>query len=137
MKKIFISYSHRDTEQVQRIYDALRSEGFDVWMDHAKLIGSADWWDRICKGIEESVVVMFMTSSRSLASEVCTMEAHYALELDKRIIPIILEQPDVEEAISQLSVSDLPPHIIDELNGVSLDEIARKNWRFLSRYHWL
>jgi len=137
MNEVFISYSHQDIAFVQRLYDALVEQGFDPWMDSAKLIGSADWWERIRLGIQASASVIFVVTAESLASEVCTMEVHHALKFNKRLIPLVLMKGNQDEAFRQLRIADLPIHILTELEGVTLEEIARKNWRYISQYQWV
>ena len=42
---VFLSYASQDAEAAQKICDALRSAGVDVWFDQSELRGG-DAWDR-------------------------------------------------------------------------------------------
>ena len=42
---VFLSYASQDTEAAQRICDALRAAGIEVWFDKSELRGG-DIWDR-------------------------------------------------------------------------------------------
>src|SRR5215471_10864677 len=42
---VFLSYASQDAEAAQKICDALRSAGIDVWLDQSELRGG-DAWDR-------------------------------------------------------------------------------------------
>jgi len=44
-KAVFLSYASEDSQPVQRIADALRAAGIEVWFDKNELRG-ADAWDR-------------------------------------------------------------------------------------------
>ena len=42
---VFLSYASQDAEAAQRICDALRAGGLEVWLDKSELRGG-DAWDR-------------------------------------------------------------------------------------------
>ena len=44
-KAVFSSYAHEDAVVVQRIAEALRAGGVEVWFDQSELVGG-DAWDR-------------------------------------------------------------------------------------------
>ncbi len=66
MKKIFISYSHKDTAFTDLLVEQLRVlelEGFcDLWADSRIQTGS-DWKPRIKQAIEEADIVVLMVSA--------------------------------------------------------------------------
>ena len=137
MPDIFISYSRRDQEFVKRLFDSLTGVGLDVWVDWEDIEPTADWWQRINQGIETSNTVLFVVSPESLASPVCMMEANYALGFNKRFIPLLREETEVEDAIKLLAKRQAPVHLRGYLENKTLTEIAYDNWQFIGRYNWI
>ncbi|MBI5770140.1 MAG: toll/interleukin-1 receptor domain-containing protein, partial [Verrucomicrobia bacterium] len=46
---VFLSYASQDTEAAQRLCDALRAGGIEVWFDQNELVGG-DAWDAKIRG---------------------------------------------------------------------------------------
>lgn len=88
---IFISYSRHDAEIVNEIIEDCRSLGHDVWYDK-ELSGGQSWWNQILKNIRECELVLFVVSKKSNNSTACKREYTYAFELNKRILPIIIDE---------------------------------------------
>jgi TolB-like protein/Tfp pilus assembly protein PilF len=51
-RAVFISYTREDTQAAQRIGDALRSNGIEVWFDQAELRGGDAWDQKIRRQIK-------------------------------------------------------------------------------------
>ncbi|MGH2502322.1 MAG: toll/interleukin-1 receptor domain-containing protein, partial [Ktedonobacterales bacterium] len=50
--RVFISYSNKDADLVDRLKSALAQAGVDVWLDHERLTpDTLDWQEAIRKGI--------------------------------------------------------------------------------------
>ena len=89
--RLMISYSHRDKEFVQKLYNCLLAQGFspeDIWVDWEGIPISAEWMKEITKGIQTSDVFLFVISPDSVKSEVCQQEIEIATQSNKRFIPI-------------------------------------------------
>ena len=95
---VFISYSRHDKDWVgQRLFVALEARGKDVWVDLDDIRGGAsDWRATIWAGIESAKVVIFVLSPESLESKICGEELAHAVELNKRIIPVLRRPVDTE-----------------------------------------
>jgi WD40 repeat protein len=91
MPDVFISYSRTDQAFVQRLHEALERRDIDVWVDWEDIPATTDWFDRISAGIRESDAFAFVMTPASLGSDVCARELDYAVELGKRIVPILHE----------------------------------------------
>jgi hypothetical protein len=50
---VFLSYASQDAEAAQRICDALRAAGIDVWFDQSELRGGDAWDQSIRRHIKE------------------------------------------------------------------------------------
>jgi len=89
MADVFISYSRRDKAFTQKFHDALVQAGKDAWVDWEGIPLTADWWIEIENGIEAANAFVFIISPDSVRSDVCRDEINYAVENNKRIIPIL------------------------------------------------
>lgn len=97
MPDIFISYSRRDKEFVQKFAKEWESNERDAWVDWEDIPVTADWLAEIHKGIRESDAFVFIISPDSVTSEVCGWEIDYALENQKRFIPVLYREVIEEE----------------------------------------
>lgn len=90
-KYIFISYAHKDSARVLPLVDALQANGFRVWYDSGIEAGT-EWpeyiEDHLCRA---GVVVAFM-SPAAVASKNCRNEINLALELNKEVLVVYLEE---------------------------------------------
>jgi hypothetical protein len=67
--KVFISYAKEDIALAYQIYDGLKDEGYDPWMDEEELVGGQDWEVEITKAIEESNFFLTCLSNHSVNKE--------------------------------------------------------------------
>ena len=89
MTDVFISYSRRDKDFVQILYDALLHSKYDTWVDWEDIKPTTEWWEEIKAGIEEAHTFIFVISPDSAVSEYCRKEAEHADQHHKRIIPVV------------------------------------------------
>jgi formylglycine-generating enzyme required for sulfatase activity len=94
--KIFISYSRKDLEFVDRLEIALKARGFEPLIDRTEIYAFEDWWRRIEGLIGKADTIIFVLSPDAIASEICTKEVTYAASLNKRFAPIICRQVQVD-----------------------------------------
>src|ERR1700761_185716 len=92
MSNSFVSYSRKDRDIVAAIARALRAAGEEVWVDLDDIVPSAVWMDEIKTAIANADSVIFVISPDSAASEVCNIELKYAVELSKRIVPVVVRE---------------------------------------------
>ncbi|MGA2015839.1 MAG: TIR domain-containing protein [Opitutaceae bacterium] len=64
-RAVFLSYAREDTPAAQRIADALRSYGVEVWFDQSELRGGDVWDQKIRKQIRECAIFMPIVSERT------------------------------------------------------------------------
>ena len=89
MADLFISYSRKDREFVQRLNQALVARGRDVWVDLDDILPTEEWMKKICSGIEGANNFVFVISPDAIASKVCGQEVDHAVDNHKRIVPIL------------------------------------------------
>ncbi|BAU09986.1 RHS Repeat family protein [Leptolyngbya sp. NIES-3755] len=92
MADIFISYSRKDKLFVQTLHAALGQAKYDVWVDWEDIPFTSDWWEEIQRGIEGVHSFIFVISPDSIASKVCRREIDHAVQLNKRLIPLVLRE---------------------------------------------
>jgi len=121
---VFVSYAREDEPFVStRLVVSLEAREKDVWIDRKDIPPSADWRERIERGIEAARAFVFVLSPDSLVSEQCRQELRQAITANKRLIPVVYR--DVAPA-------DVP------------DELNRPNWIWLgdgddydAQFEWL
>lgn len=91
---IFISYSHRDMNQVMPIVKALIDYGYRVWYDEGIDPGS-EWPESIANHLAGSTVFMYFISKNSLASSNCKHEINFALNRKIGFLSVALEPAEM------------------------------------------
>lgn len=104
-KRIFISYSRRDTEYVSTLAEALRKQGFDVWFDKNIRTGS-DWDDTLEEELKKADTIVLVLSKTSVASENVKDEMSYVMNMGKVINPIKIEECDVPMRLARKQYVD-------------------------------
>jgi len=100
MADVFVSYSRRDAEFVQHLARALGERGKDPWVD-VEGIRDAEVFPAVLRSaIEQSDGFVFVISPDSVASSYCEQEVEHALELNKRIVPLLL-RPVADDAVPE------------------------------------
>jgi TolB-like protein len=73
---VFLSYASQDAEAAQKICDALRAAGIDVWFDKSELRGGDAWDQRIRRQIKDCALFIPVIS----ASTEARAEGYFRLE---------------------------------------------------------
>lgn len=102
MTQVFLSYSEKERAFMEKIANILMRESFTVWTNKTDIQSGADFVESIYRGIEEADNLVFLMSPASLQSEYCQMELSHAFSLKKRIIPLLIEQVDIEHISVEL-----------------------------------
>src|SRR5208337_2601727 len=88
--RIFISYARKDGSALaQRLQAGLAKNGFDAWLDTQRIQGGATWSTRIEDEIKSRDLMIALMSPDSYASEICRAEQLLALDMQKRVIPVL------------------------------------------------
>ncbi|AFY40426.1 YD repeat protein [[Leptolyngbya] sp. PCC 7376] len=87
---VFISYGRADSKDFATIlHDRLVEQGFNVWFDQNDIPLGVDFQEQINAGIEKAHNFLFIIAPHSVNSPYCGKEVDLALDLNKRIIPIL------------------------------------------------
>lgn len=69
MSQVFLSYSRKDLEFVEKLAGDLKKSGFEVWYDLSGLAGGAHWRREIETAIKNSQYIVVVLSPDSVESE--------------------------------------------------------------------
>jgi len=96
MDHVFVSYARADVAFVRKLTAALESAGHETWVDWEGIEPTANWMAKIEGAIDAAKAVVFVISPESCASTVCGQELDHAIQRNKRLIPVLLQQPPGE-----------------------------------------
>jgi len=111
MTEVFLAYAEEDRAIAEQIRKCLWREGFTVWMNTTDIRAGAEFQKAINQGIEEADNLVFLLSAAAVRSPYCQQELEYALSLNKRIIPVLVEAMPPEQLppkLRDLHYIDLP-----------------------------
>jgi WD40 repeat protein len=117
MADLLISYSRRDLAFARRLTAGLEARGKDVWVDLDDIMPSAPWMDEIRVAIAEADSVVVVISPDSVTSEVCRTELQAAVDLNKRLVPVVARPTpigDVPASLAALNFLDFSAEPSDE-----------------------
>ena len=88
---IFISYSRKDKIIVESLVQEFESLGYRVWIDRTGIHSGVDFKSTIVQAIEDSQLFLFFSSKASNNSSWTSKEIGIAIDRNKLIIPIKLD----------------------------------------------
>jgi len=127
---VFISYSRKDTEVVNHIYDTLTGAGYTCFIDRQGISGGADFPTVLAQAIMDSKLCLFIASENSYASEFTLKEITFAISKkgSRFIFPLIVDDsslpPTLELLLSNINWRRLSPRY--RIHKEMLDEVRRK-----------
>jgi hypothetical protein len=125
MGHIFISYSRKDSEFVDRLSQALELYGFPTWEDVKAIAGGDVWKAAISKAVRECDAFLIVLSPQSASSENVSKELAVATKHARRILPVMYQAckiPDkMDYDLAELQWADFVELSFDE----SLEGLVR------------
>ncbi|MBI1877191.1 MAG: TIR domain-containing protein [Chloroflexi bacterium] len=86
---VFISYSTKNLDFVQQLYQKLSGRGLSVWFDKQSIEGATQWRESIVTGIMNCKVFLLVLSPESAASDNVRKELDLAEHHKKKIFPLM------------------------------------------------
>jgi TolB-like protein len=136
---VFLSYASEDSEAAQRICEALRIRGIEVWFDQSNLRGGDLWDQRIRRQIKDCALFVPLVSANTRKRS----EGYFRLEwrlADQRthlmarnkvfIVPVAIDA--LPEAGSDVPESFMAVQWMRLLEGEAPDALGEQLWRLLS-----
>ena len=108
---VFVSYDREDMVWRDWVRTKLAFENITCWTDTGDIKTGSHFEEAIREGIEQSDNFVYLITPASLQSEYCRMELSYAIELNKRVIPIMVAPtpdtslPDSLRSLQYISVT--------------------------------
>ncbi len=106
--KVFLCHAHGDKDAVRELYNRLKRDGVDAWLDKEKLLPGMDWAVEIRKAVAQSDVVIVCLSKQFNQEGFRQKEVRIALEAaDMKtpetifIMPVRLEECEVPDSLSR------------------------------------
>lgn len=91
---IFISYAHVDTPRIMPIISGLQERGFRVWYD-AGIEPGTEYSEYIGEQVNGCGVLLSFMSANSASSRYCRNEIGLAIDLNKNLLVIYLEEVEL------------------------------------------
>jgi TolB-like protein/cytochrome c-type biogenesis protein CcmH/NrfG len=107
-RAIFLSYAREDAPAAQRITDALRSQGLEIWFDQSELRGGDAWDQKIRRQIKDCALFMPIVSERTqgrgegyfrLEWKLAVERTHLMAEGVPFLAPVVVDDTSEGEAL--------------------------------------
>lgn len=89
--RVFISHASFDDAFVTRLANDLRAQEVMTWVDHEDISSGTEWSAAIEAGIQGSDVLVLVITRQSIQNPQCDYEWRLALQLQKIIIPVLMQ----------------------------------------------
>ncbi len=113
---IFFSYSRQDSDFVIHLAQSLREAGAKVWLDQLDIQPGSRWDKSIEQALFKSDTLLVILSRTSVESANVMDEVSFALEENKRVVPILLEECDIPFRLRRLQFADFTGNRNQALN---------------------
>ena len=120
--QVFISYSRVDTNFVTRLIDDLMKQGLNVWLDQRNIGAGQRWDSTIQDALETCAVFVIVLTPNSVSSENVLDELSYAINANKRIIPVLYRNCEIPYRLARIQFVDFTSdyqtgfrHLISEI----------------------
>ncbi|MBB1274902.1 toll/interleukin-1 receptor domain-containing protein [Psychromonas sp. SR45-3] len=104
--KVYISYSFQDSKLVDLICSQLDRIQVEILLDKHELTVGDDINKKLNSLVEASDYIIYVNSHNSLDSDWAKKELRNALSLDKKILPVVLDDTPLPDEIKHLMYAD-------------------------------
>ncbi len=94
----FLSYSHKDWNQIEPYYKALEQKGHDIWYD-ARIIPASEWVEMIASKLKGAASCLLFLSPDAIASPNVRREIHYAIANHIPTIAVVIRPCELSEGL--------------------------------------
>ena len=146
---VFISYSRKDSEIAEKIFQTLTQDGLSCFIDRAGISGGADFPTVLSTAILESRILLLVASKNSYASEFTQKELTFAISEkgNQFIFPLIVDGSELpttlrfllininwrtlskDYTIEKQLVEDIHKKLENDETGISLEQLEHKSNR--------
>jgi hypothetical protein len=111
---VFIAYARSDGTEVYRLAERLRSRGINTRVDIDDIPIGSDWDATLQDFIRNADTILFVITPDAMASKWCQIEVEYAVQFNKRILPVLLKP--VPDDIIPANLARLQYLILTDIN---------------------
>lgn len=114
VNEIFLSYSHKNKDDINELYDILTKKyKLSLWKDTQSIRTGDDFREEIHHGILNAKIFLSCLSKDYIESKNCIKELKLANSLEKKCLLLVLESIDIEKipSISMLVIGEQRCHI--------------------------
>jgi hypothetical protein len=104
--KIFFSYARSDSKFVLKLAEDMRSAGVDLWIDQLDIPTGARWDQSVEDALKACPRLLIILSPESVASQNVMDEVAFAIDQNKKILPILYQNCDIPFRIKRLQFID-------------------------------
>ena len=115
--EVFISYSRKDKDIADYVSEVLKENGIRYWIDKEGIYSSSNYKELIVDAIEVAKAVIFISSENSNSSINVIREIGYAVNMNKPILPLILDEAPYAKSI-RLDIFRHRPDRFQKSNGL-------------------
>lgn len=106
-QKIFFSYSRVDGEQYAlKLANDLRAAGANVWIDQLDIELGKLWDLEVEKALNAANCILFIATEKSTTSNNVLNEVYYALDENKKVIPVVFHNCRIPFGLKRLQRID-------------------------------
>jgi cytoskeletal protein RodZ len=116
--KVFVSYSRADSAFVKKLTADLKTLGVDIWLDLLDIPLGSLWDVEIGTALNECNCVLFVASQASVQSKNALDEVYAALEDNKRVVPIRIDNCKLPFRLKRLQYYDVTDNYDEALGTV-------------------
>lgn len=135
-EKVFFSYSRTDTAFAVKLALDLKKDGYDVWIDQEDIRAGSEWDKQIEQALTTCDCLVYIQSEKSAASQNVLDEVYYALEENKTVIPVLINESKAPFRIKRLQHINFINNyetglqsLKDNLSGAALPEVSDENFK--------
>jgi len=111
-----------------RLANDLRRAGANIWLDQLDIKPGTRWDSSIEKALKSSKSLLVILSNTAVASHNVMDEVSYALEKNKNVVPVLLEECEIPFRLKRLQYADFTSDYQKGLktlaNALHLDEVT-------------
>jgi hypothetical protein len=104
---VFASYSHKDAELVRRLLGLFRAADVPVFRDEETIIPGRKWRIEIEEALEQCQTLLLFWCGHAAKSSEVQNEYERAISLDKRVVPVLMDDTVLPTQLGQYQGVDL------------------------------
>ncbi|NET02667.1 MAG: TIR domain-containing protein [Sphaerospermopsis sp. SIO1G1] len=129
LTQVFLASAEPDNKTKEKIRKTLMRESITVWTNQTDIKTGSEFNEAIKQGIAGADNFVYLISNYCLKSEYCNQELNQALANNKRIIPLLLENIEIElinPELNKLQFIDFTEFYDEDKYNLSADKLLQE-----------